>query len=192
MVDEDNISQTVVTLEHLAKFINIEDLKNHSDNCLLNEDFSIELRAEGELGVNPVGNRLDIEGVNLMVIFKNNTNIPLNLTVLDLRPLREIKRIYPPGDCGEWKVVQLKGIRHGISFLGEISFKIMMSTPDSIKTMESLGIEDIFKFFVTTRPSSFDGLELPELSERALGPSRTCYNFITSTRRRHIDKDRDQ
>ena len=52
------------------------------------------------------GNNFSIkEEARVEIIFKNHTNIPLNITILNLRPLRQVKRILPESDHGDWKVV---------------------------------------------------------------------------------------
>ena len=173
LYDERAVHKVVALLEHLAQFTNVENLENCSDKSLMNGAFSVELRSEDEVKSSLGGNRAGIEeGAKLVATFKNNTDIPLYISVLNLRPLREIKRIYPSRDRGDWKFVAPKGTQHGISIPGEISFKLKMSFPDSIKAAGCSEIEDIFKFFVTTRPSSFDALELPELSNQVLEPRR--------------------
>ena len=179
--DEHAVRQVIGILEHLTKFASIENLRNLSNNSLLDSDFSIELKAEDDSGQSLVGNRLDLEeGARLLVTFRNNTNLPLNLTVLDLRPLREIKKIYPSSDRGDWKVVQPQSTQDDISFPGEVSFKVRMSIPGSMKARGCSEIEDVFKFFITTRPSSFAALELPELSEQAPRPSRSSTSTTLS------------
>lgn len=40
-----------------------------------------------------------------------------------------------------------------------------MTIPDSLNAKGQSHVEDVLKFFVTTRPTSFAGLELPVLSE---------------------------
>lgn len=52
-----------------------------------------------------------------------------------------------------------------VDFSGEVSFAVKMSIPDILRTKSCLEIEDVLNFFVTTRPSSFAALELPELSD---------------------------
>jgi hypothetical protein len=178
---EHAVRQVVETLEHLTKFASIENLgnlSNLSNNSLSDSDFSIELKAEDDLGQNLVlGNRLNLEeGSKLKVTFRNNTNMPLNFTVLNLRPLRGIKKIYPSIDRGDWKVVQPQSTQGDITFSGVVWFKVKMSIPDIIKAEECSEIEDIFKMFVTTRPTSFAVLELselPELCEQVSRPSRS-------------------
>lgn len=182
---EHGLRQVLETLEHLTKFATVENLanlSNLSNNSLLDSDFSIELKAEDVLGQNLVqGNRLNLEeGSKLKVTFRNNTNMPLNFTVLNLRPLRGIKKIYPSIDRGDWKVVQPQSTQGDISFSGMVWFKVKMSIPDIIKAEECSEIEDIFKMFVTTRPTSFAVLELPELCEQPSRSSRSPNSTIFS------------
>jgi hypothetical protein len=170
----DALRQIVTILEHLAKFANIEGLDNQSSDCLLESDFSIELKAKDDPSKKLSGNRLQIEDEGkLLVIFKNYTDKPLNLTVFDMRPLRQVLKLYPSADRGDWKVVLPNQVKNGISFPGEISFTVKMTIPDSLKAKGRSQVEDVLKFFVTTRPTSFAALELPELSEQTLKPKRS-------------------
>ena len=174
--DEEAITQLVEILEHLAGFASIENLENHGDNSLLNGEFSVEFRSEQKAELSSKENRICVEeDSKVEVTFKNNTDLPLNLTVLNLRPLRQIKRIYPSRDRGSWKVVQPKMIHKDVKHLGKVSFKMKMSFPQEMQSTDHTEIEDVFKFFVTTRPSSFDGLELPRLVDQSSkrGPHST-------------------
>ena len=172
---EHAVHQVIATLEHLAKFVSIESLENSSNNSLVNgKEFSVEFQPESKMEPDIEGNKFSIEeGARVEVVFKNHTNMPLNLTVLNLRPLRQVKRILPGSDRGDWKVVQTKGRMDNIDYSGVTTFRPRMSIPSKIKANGSSEIEDVFKFFVTTRPSSFDILELPELDEKALRLTRT-------------------
>lgn len=128
------------------------------------------------------GNRLEIEhGANLLVIFRNNTDKPLNLAILNLRPLREILELYPSHDRGEWKVVKPRKTEYGVDFSGEVSFTVNISISDILRTRGCSEIEDVFNFFVTTRPSSFAVLALPELNEQVWRPSRGSGSTVLSS-----------
>ena len=48
-----------------------------------------------------------------------------------------------------------------------------MTVPDSLKAKGRSPVEDVLKFFVTTRPTSFAALELPALSEQVLEQRRS-------------------
>lgn len=176
------MNQVIAILEHLAKFACIENLENRAGNALLASDFGVELNAVDDSGNSLAGNRLEIEhGANLLVIFRNNTDKPLNLTILNLRPLREISELYPSHDRGEWKVVKARKTEYGVDFSGEVSFAAKMSIPDIVRTRGCSEIEDVFNFFFTTRPSSFAALALPELNEQVWRPSRGSGSTVLSS-----------
>ena len=150
LYEEHVVHKVVAVLEHLAKFISIEYLENRS---LSDGAFSVELRSEDEVKSGVGGNKADIdEGEKLVATCENNTDIPLYISALNLRPLREIKRVYPSRDRGTGEFVAPKRTQHGINFPGEISFKIRMSFPDrvgGVRVTGCLEIEDIFKFFLS-------------------------------------------
>ncbi|KAI9782886.1 MAG: hypothetical protein M1816_001667 [Peltula sp. TS41687] len=169
----DAVHQIGVILEHLAKFANIEGLESQSSDTLLESDFRIEVKAN-DPRTQLSGNRLQVEdGGKVSVIFRNDTDKSLSLTVLDMGPLRQVSKLYPAVDRGDWKVVPSFG---GIQFPGQISFKVKMTIPDSLKAKSQSSVEDVLKFFVTTRPTSFAALELPALSEPVLGQQRRASN----------------
>lgn len=135
-----------------------------------------------DLGNSLVENRLEIEhGANLLVIFRNNTDKPLNLAILNLRPLREILELYPSHDRGEGKVVKPRKTEYGVDFSGEVSFTVKMSISEILRTRGRSEIEDVFTFFVTTRPSSFAALALPELNGRVWRSSRGSGSRVLSS-----------
>lgn len=175
------MNHVIAVLEHLAKFAYIKNLESRPDNDLPDSHFSIELKAMNDLENGLTNARLEIEHKGkLSVIFKNKTDKPLNLTVLNLRPRREITTLYPSRSLGEWKVIQPKMTRNGIEFAGEDSFVVTMSIPDLLRKQGCLEVEDFFKFFVTTRPSSFAALELPELDEQVWRPRRGSESLMLS------------
>ena len=174
----DAVHQIVIILEHLAKFVNIEGLESQSSDSLLESDFSIELKAN-DPSKHLSGNRLHVEdGGKVSVIFKNHTDKSLNLTVFDMGPLRQVSRLYPSVDRGDWKVVPPKQVKDGIQFPGQTSFTVKMSVPNSLKPKGRSPVEDVLKFFVTTRPTSFAALELPALSEQALEQRRSSNHAL--------------
>jgi hypothetical protein len=175
------VHRVVTILEHLTMFANIEDLENLSGDSLLEPDFSIEMEVKNDPNKQLNGNRLQVnENGKVLVTFKNNTDRPLNLTVFDMGPLRGVSKLYPSADRGDWKVVLPKQSKDGIDFPGQISFPVKMTVPDSIKDEGQSQIEDVLKFFVTTRPTSFATLELQALSEQVLGQKQRSNHKLFS------------
>ncbi|KAI9776675.1 MAG: hypothetical protein M1816_005153 [Peltula sp. TS41687] len=183
------VHQIVIILEHLAKFANIEGLESQSRDSLLVSDFSIELKANDpskQLRVNKLQVK---DGGKVSVIFKNHTDTTLNLTVFDMGPLRQVSKLYPSVDGGDWKAVLPKQVEYGIQFPGEISFTVKMTVPNSLKNKDQSPVEDVLKFFVTTRPTSFAALESPTLSEQVLEQRRSSnhelFTFLQSLSAHH-------
>jgi Caspase domain len=174
----DSMPQIVIILEHLAKFANIEGLESQSSHSLLESDFSIEMKAN-DPSKQLSGNRLQVEhNGKLSVIFRNHTNKTLNLTVFDMGPLRQVSKLYPSMDRGDWKAVPPKQIKDDIDFPGQISFTVKMKVPNSLNVQGQSQVEDVLKFFVTTRPTSFAALELPELSKELLEQRRSSNHAL--------------
>ncbi|KAI9682838.1 MAG: hypothetical protein M1822_006328 [Bathelium mastoideum] len=189
--DKHAIDKVIAVLEHLGKFASIENLENRADNALTDADFSIELKPVGNTGNNVASDQAEVKHKQqLSVTFTNNTFQSLNLTILNLQPLRGISRLYPSRDRGEWKVILPEGLAAGVELPGKVSFAVKMSIPDQIRAKGRSEVDDVLKFFVTTRPSSFAILELPELSGEDWSPSRGSSSTKLSDSLQHLNVGR--
>jgi hypothetical protein len=184
LVSDEQTDQILLSvLEHLAKFASIERIGNEevgplilphperhiSPKWVVREkeigDFEICLESVSNAGKPAVESTfcvLDNEKVKIHV--RNLTTRPLYLTVLDLRPLRAVSKLYPSSDRGYYKEIPPKSAR----FKGEIAFAMRMSIPESLKKKGQSEVDDVLKFFIGTGPTcmSFAALELPELGQR--------------------------
>jgi Caspase domain len=179
--DPDAARRVVYILEHLAKFASIEGLENErigssiqyesrlntksKDMLSQNSDleFSILFKSKDDPDKALIGNIFHtFDGKRITVTFKNHTVQPLYLIVLDMTPLRKVSQLYPSSDRGYYKTISPKDE----NFRGEVSFTVEMSIPDCLKKANQTEVDDVLKFFITTRPTStlFRALELPELS----------------------------
>ncbi|KAI9663910.1 MAG: hypothetical protein M1821_007400 [Bathelium mastoideum] len=186
--DQSAARQVVLVLEHLAKFASIENLGNEDpsfstptqldhrvkaksiEKTQLSE-FSIHLSSANDTGKTLVGNTLSVtDGEKITVSFENQTTDSLYLTVFDMRPSRGVVKLWPSSDRGYYKEIPPSSA----SFKGRISFKMQMSIPESLKKQGQSSVEDVLKFLITTQPtsSSFEVLELPDLSEDELRKKR--------------------
>lgn len=187
--DPDATKRVVLVLEHLAKFANIEGLKNEDISSLIQfnpspetiskdtvsqscrSEFSVVLRSKDDANKQLVGNIFQaFDDERVTITFKNHTAQSLYLTVFDMKPLRQVSKLYPSSDRGYYKEIVPKSE----NFRGEVSFTIKMSIPNSLKTGNQSHVDDILKFFITTRPilTLLEALELPALSERMLVSKR--------------------
>jgi hypothetical protein len=181
--DPDATQRVVLLLEHLAKFASIEALENEEMSSSIRHDsnletrskdipsqnsqpeFSILLSSEDDPNKLLMGNTFHaLDGERITFTFKNHTVQSLYLTVLDMKPLRQVSKLYPSSDQGYYKEI----LPMGEKFRGDISFTMEMSIPDCLKTANQPQIDDVLKVFITTRPTStlLEALELPELSQQ--------------------------
>jgi hypothetical protein len=200
--EEDGTKRLVTILEHLAKFVAIEGLGNNITGPLVQADFSSDVAtrvvpssSSPEFSID-IGSKLrtNTEKSNnivtvrdeevISIAFENHTRQSLFLMILNLTPLRRVSKIYPSSDRGEYKEIPPRSA----SFTGRTSFKMRMKFPSILKS-EVEEVEDVLKFFITTRPvlSLLDALELPELSQEGLAKSRksgldmTLLNILDDT-----------
>jgi hypothetical protein len=181
----DNKSKRIVTiLEHLAKIAAIEGLGNDISSPLvslesnssfdqktktpsLGPGFSVSLGSKTWDNTQVSNNIITIcDGEVLPIVFQNSTQQSLFLTVFNLTPLRKVSKIYPSSDRGQYKEIPPRST----NYTGMAGFRMRMSIPDQLKSKDLEEVEDILKFFITTRPVSslHDALWLPELSEEGL------------------------
>jgi len=88
---------TFTVLEHLSKYTFVQGLDNRRTNSLMDSGFIITVKAQADhlnryksksSIVVPHASKVDLE-------FQNLTQEVLHFTVLDLSPLRQIRRVYP-------------------------------------------------------------------------------------------------
>ena len=90
------------------------------------------------------------------LVMKNIGETALYVYVFNLGPLWQVKGL-------SYEVIPERNHDHDSKFTGIALKKIKMTVPPAISGYGSC--EDIIKVFVTSRPSSFDWLELPNLDE---------------------------
>jgi hypothetical protein len=97
------------------------------------------------------------------VAIENLGDIALYAYVYNLGPCWQVKGIF----CGTYEAIPArKVLRNGdVEFTGTSARKIKMTVPFVMHEYGSC--EDIIKVFVTSQPTSFDSLELPNLDELA-------------------------
>lgn len=160
-------------LEHLSKYTFVQALDNRRTNSLTDSEFMITVKDQADhlnsyksnssITV-PHDSKLDIE-------FHNLTQEVLYFTVLNLTPLRRIKRLYPehkeyqsvlPRDPQKVLPRELRGIIPP----GTDRLEARVTVPARLRAQQqgSVGAEDVLKFIVSTYPiRGIKSLELPDL-----------------------------
>ncbi|KAK3353718.1 caspase domain-containing protein [Lasiosphaeria hispida] len=127
-------------------------------------DFSVEpvFAAEGGAALGPTlpaSGGCDAHAVGhgdvVVLTFRNDGAEPVYLTVLDLKPLWGIERLYPAG-AGRAECVGPGEARH---------LPILMELPAALLAAGRCHITETFRAVVTQRPAALDLLELPDLDD---------------------------
>lgn len=145
-------------LDHLTRFKATKELNNQVPNAVFSTSFDVQIVNEGA-----------VFGPEEQIEVRHNT--PLELTINNKGDTTLYAHVYNLGPC--WRVKGIlqatyeaipprKNPHNGsLSLPGKLSKRIKMTVPPIMKDYGSC--EDIIKVFVTSQPTSFDLLELPNL-----------------------------
>lgn len=165
--------QIFIILEHLSKYTFVQALDNRSTNSLTDSEFMITVKAQAD-HLSSYKSRSSItvpHDSTLDVEFHNLTQEVLYFTVLNLTPLRRIKRVYPK--LKEFQSVLPRNPQkvlpkeiRGIALSGMDRLKPHVTVPERLRVQQqgSVGTEDVLKFIVSTDPvRGIKSLELLDL-----------------------------
>lgn len=153
--DQTDTSRVCNILEHLARFRMIKDITNEMPRAAFKKSLDIHLRANRK-DFNP-GEQIEVQhGKVVELIMENVGETALYVYVYNLGPLWQVQEI-----CHE--VIPKRNHDRDRKFMGTYSRKMKMTVPPAMNDYRSC--EDIIKVFVTSQPTSFDSLELPNIDE---------------------------
>lgn len=166
--DQIGVSEVGDILEHLARFRLARDLGNEASVDSFQESFDVYIQSGGK----DYGPGIQIEvkhGAIAELFVRNRGEKVLYAFVYDLGPSWQVENVYQ----GTYIVVTPRN--DGERFIDTRRTKIRMRLPDKMKGQGHHSCEDIVKVIVTSRPTSFNLLELPRLGGpvRASRPHRT-------------------
>ncbi|KAI9764584.1 MAG: hypothetical protein M1840_008313 [Geoglossum simile] len=159
--DQTSIREISNLLKHLARFESVRHLANKAPADSFVESFDVHIFKNG-MAFGP-GSRIEIEhGTMAELAVENKGDNVLYVFMYDLSPCWQVKNMFratymvvpPQNDQKQFKRNTRKNLRMGI--------------PEQMKDKGCSSCEDIVKVFVTSRPTSFDLLELPKLGEIAM------------------------
>jgi hypothetical protein len=167
-------------LEHLAAFKYIEGIENRIPTTSFEDSFKIRL-SDGTGSDLEVAGLLDVKhNDELNFTIQNTNDKPLYLHIYNLGPSWQINGLIPNDGGGDYKVVLPKNNMNGHT--GEKKITLQMTVPEPFRDRGEHVCEDIVKFFITSRPSSFAALVLPKIliSGKDLdGPLRGNHNKLS-------------
>ncbi|KAL9609951.1 MAG: hypothetical protein Q9167_005324 [Letrouitia subvulpina] len=154
--DQTDTSHVCNILEHLARFRMTKDINNKIPKTAFKESLDVWIRANGKT----FAQREQIEvrhGSIVELVMKNVGETDLYVHVYSLGPFWQIKGLLYSS------YESIPKCNPDLGFKGMSSKKIRMAVPPAMSGYGSC--EDIIKVFVTSQPTSFDSLELPNLDE---------------------------
>lgn len=160
------IKHVVAILKHLVKYQMVRELKNCDvlEQAVFQKDFDVFLTTRSGEKYQP-GKLLHLrepthKSYTFEIHVKNNSTRDLYVYFYALGPLWEVGHIHhatlevvpPPSVIKE---------KHGMVFDPTFSRKLRTVAPEALRDAGIRECDDIVKVFVTSRPTSFDLLELP-------------------------------
>ncbi|KAJ5726429.1 caspase [Penicillium malachiteum] len=156
--DQVNTSRMCDVLEHLTRFMMFKDLNNQVPKAAFRASFDIQIASDR--AVFSPEEQIEVRHNSIMevsIINKGDTALYAHMYNLD-SSWRVKGMLYATYET----ILPRKNACNGdLSYLGRFSKKIKMTVPPMMREYGSC--EDIIKVFVTSQPTSFDLLELPNL-----------------------------
>jgi hypothetical protein len=155
--DQTDIDHVCNILEHLARFQMAKDITNQVPIVAFQRSFDIRIKIGDKL-FGP-GEQADVlHGTVIELVIENKRDTALYVYVYDLGPFWSVKGILHA-------TYEAVPGRNDLRFAKTLPRKIKMTVPLAMK--EHGSCEDVIKVFVTSQPTWFDSLELPNLDELA-------------------------
>ncbi|KAL5319063.1 hypothetical protein ACEPPN_014133 [Leptodophora sp. 'Broadleaf-Isolate-01'] len=166
--DQTSVGQVGDILEHLARFWLVRNLVNKALEDSFRESYNVYIQSGGkEYGP---GVQLGLKhGAIAELVIKNRGEKVLYAFVYNLGPSWQVENI----NRGTYIIATPRNDRE--RFTSTKRIKLQMRVPDKLKEQGHRSCGDIVKVFISSRPTSFDLLELPRLGEpgRTVKPNRT-------------------
>jgi hypothetical protein len=158
--DETDANRICDVVEHLARFNMAKDLVNKMPTSAFLKSFHVRIISDGKAF--DQGDQIEVGQDSVVTLTMENIgDTTLYVYVYNLGPCWQVKGIFG----GTYEAIPArKVLRNGdVEFTGTSARKIKMTVPSVMHKYRSC--EDIIKVFVTSQPTSFDSLELPNLDE---------------------------
>ncbi|KAF4961382.1 hypothetical protein FSARC_10198 [Fusarium sarcochroum] len=177
--DNTSLEHIVAILEHLIRYELVKELTNHSVSDDFRASFEISIINRAGDSFSPdrdINVEQDTSNKYMFELcLRNKGTENLYLYVYDLGPFWQIEEIH----CGTYAVIP--PLNHSEPFTGQFGKKLRTLVPKEMRERGIHHCDDILKVLVTSHPTSFDILELPNMGEfprkQSLGePDRTGNN----------------
>jgi hypothetical protein len=168
--DEESAARLVDMLEHLLKFRLVREL---SSSGSFSEAFSAQLRSPSGETYMPEAETVVSHGNILFLEVNNLSARHIYVHPYVMGPLWQVYHVLNT----EYEVIPPKEVGQG--FNAKLRRKLKMTVPETLTKRGQTECVDILKVFVTSEPTSFLSLELPEMEaepdadeNKRLSPSR--------------------
>lgn len=162
MQDQTDVDRICDVVEHLAKFRRVRDLANNVPADSFRESFSVRItNSTGETFSPGCLAEVD-DGTKFTLVVENKGENPLYAYVYNMGSRWQMQNILK----GTYEVIPSR--HRDPTFAGIFEKKVKTKIPPEMKERGVRQCKDIIKIFVTSRPTSFDFLELPKLGEPRL------------------------
>lgn len=149
------ISAVVDVLQHLATFKYFEGVENRLPNTTFEASFLLIPDC-----VTGASGTFDIKhGSTWGFAVKNTSNEPLYIAIFNFTPSWEIFNLVSSSGGDYYKVIPPRTEEEN----GKKEFLLEMEVPESLRSRGETQCEDIFKVFITNKPTSFPSMVLPEM-----------------------------
>jgi tetratricopeptide (TPR) repeat protein len=148
-------SSVIGILQHLAMYKYFEGVENRTPSPSFESSFSLlPLSGTGAFGIFDVKH-----GETWGFTVKNLGNKPLFLAIFNLTPSWQIVNLVSHSGRGDFLVVQPKNEENG----SNREIRLQMDFPMFLQSRGKKYCEDIVKVFITSRPTYFPSMVLPEI-----------------------------
>ncbi|KAF5021907.1 hypothetical protein F66182_6055 [Fusarium sp. NRRL 66182] len=162
---EEEIESICSMMEHLTRFKMVKDLSNESPTNALRETVRVVM-AQGQQTFEPHEQVQVQHGRPVQLIVSNRGGNEIYAHVYNLGPGGRVKNIFggtyvpipPQSDANDTREL-------GVGCTGTYTAKVRMEVPPVLQADGSC--MDIIKVFITTKATSFESLELPNLQQLA-------------------------
>jgi hypothetical protein len=148
------IDTVMDVLQHLATFKYFEGVENRSPSATFEMSFSLTPNpASGESGTFEVKH-----GGTWEFTVENVSDKPLYMAIFNFTPCWGVINLVSANGGGDYRVVPQKE---------KLELLLQMEVPEQLQSLGETQCEDIVKVFITSRPTSFPSVILPQLALNA-------------------------
>lgn len=162
-LDQTDVSDICGVLEHLARFTLVRELSNKEPTDFSRKNFRAQVIRRDDSAAFDPGCPVEVKhsekGFTFELRVENTGEKTLYVSIYDMGPCWQVDSIL-------YQTYEVTPQRDGSNhFSGVFSKKLRTMVPTKMRKEGYCQCKDVIKVFVTSQPTSFDILELPELGK---------------------------